>query len=557
MLTVLCPNCRHRFPAPGCCTGPTANNVATSSTSFTFDGFADKFNNDPTNGLLYVNATTDFSGKQQQVTISTQCGIQSGGCLIQNKSSADVLPVPRVEVKSTLSSGGCLVQKKPEEQSSAAEEGSPSWDGPMLISEEQLRKSFEQAAQFQKSHSRSTSTNFDAQQQPARTDAFPDPLGKTLPTQNVTSAQPKRKSCESKCCCYCRCCYSDDEDMVSGSTQKSQKSNCCSQSSGNDQCLVSENHRLAGCCRKNNGTGEPSCNMETDKYSGDVRIQVNATVRLPSSTNSCTLNITTTTTTTASPVIERVGSANGLLVEQPLRPRNNLNGGGIVNINLVDGGDGLLSFDNHREEQRQQQPQQPSTPLSWLAPCPWGFVNGPTNVFLLEKDHARLAEVRKLLQASGWYYEGISWQQSEDLLKNSPVGTWLMRDSSDSRYTFAVSVQTARGPTSVRVFYFMGKFRLDAEPRLAMTMPLFDCPIKMIEYYVEFSKQFDPDRREVWVDYTGHIYSQIYLSDPLLKKVRSLAHLARIAVNRAGLEKEKERLPPLIKNYLAEYPYSM
>lgn len=122
---------------------------------------------------------------------------------------------------------------------------------------------------------------------------------------------------------------------------------------------------------------------------------------------------------------------------------------------------------------------------------------------------------------------------------------------------FAVSVQTARGPTSVRVFYFMGKFRLDAEPRLASTMPLFDCPIKMLEYYVEYSKQMNEPRREVWVDYTGLVYSQIYLSEPLLKEVRSLAHLARIAVNRAGLEKEKERLPPLIKNYLTEYPYSL
>jgi hypothetical protein len=105
----------------------------------------------------------------------------------------------------------------------------------------------------------------------------------------------------------------------------------------------------------------------------------------------------------------------------------------------------------------------------------------------------------------------------------------------------------------------MGKFRLDAEPRLALTMPLFDCPIKMLEYYCEYSKHVDDQRQEVWLDYSGQIYSQIYLSDPLMKEVRPLSQLARIAVNRgsARLEKYMERLPPVIRNYLKEYPYTL
>lgn len=127
------------------------------------------------------------------------------------------------------------------------------------------------------------------------------------------------------------------------------------------------------------------------------------------------------------------------------------------------------------------------------------------------------------------------------------------------RYTFAISVQTARGPTSVRVFYCMGKFRLDAEPRLAMAMPLFDCPVRMLEYYCEYSKRMDEHRQEVWVDYSGQVYSQIYLGEPLVKEVRSLSHLARIAVNRAAtkLDPARDRLPPLIRNYLREYPYTL
>lgn len=183
----------------------------------------------------------------------------------------------------------------------------------------------------------------------------------------------------------------------------------------------------------------------------------------------------------------------------------------------------------------------------WVMSSPWSL-----DTKLLNKD-IRLREIRRLLQACGWYHESISWKQSENLLKDTSVGRWLMRDSSDSRYIFAISVQTARGPTSVRVSYFLKHFQFDAEPGLALAIPTFDCPITMLEHYVEYSKRMD--RREVWVDYSGQLYSQIYLTKPLVKEVKSLSHLARLVVNRNKLP--TEHLPLLIRNYLAEYPYTL
>ncbi|EFN78171.1 uncharacterized protein LOC105188938 [Harpegnathos saltator] len=259
---------------------------------------------------------------------------------------------------------------------------------------------------------------------------------------------------------------------------------------------------------------------------GGVQIQVNATLQLPASLGQCKVNITATTA--ALPASNR-------MIATESRVRNNFNGGGIVQP------DEIVS-NNERSDGT------PTTPVSWLMPYPW-------NLDLLDKDINRLCEVKRLLQICGWYHEGISWQQSENLLKNAPVGRWLMRDSSDSRYTFAVSVQTNRGPTSVRVHYFLERFRLDAEPRLVLAMPLFDCPIRMLEYYVEYSKRMDEHRREVWVDYSGQLYSQIYLTKPLVKEVRSLSHLARLAVHRNKLP--TDNLPLSIKNYLAEYPYTL
>lgn len=202
----------------------------------------------------------------------------------------------------------------------------------------------------------------------------------------------------------------------------------------------------------------------------------------------------------------------------------------------------IIATDNNERKDGTISVSQP-----WITSSPWNL-----DTKLLNKD-IRLREMRRLLQTCGWYHESISWKQSENLLKNTSIGRWLMRDSSDSRYIFAISVQTARGPTSVRVCYFLKHFQFDAEPGLALAIPTFDCPITMLEHYVEYSKKMD--RREVWVDYSGQLYSQIYLTKPLMKQVKSLSHLARLVVNRNKLP--TEHLPLLIRNYLAEYPYTL
>ncbi|XP_051171124.1 uncharacterized protein LOC127287994 [Leptopilina boulardi] len=283
--------------------------------------------------------------------------------------------------------------------------------------------------------------------------------------------------------------------------------------------------------RNQNNSTSRTCAFNCHSHSNpDLQIQVNATVQLPSSMGQCTVNITATTNT----VRNTYGYYN-------IRNLNNLNGGGLIETEPHSPIDD--SFIERNDEN-------PSTPVSWLMPCPWTF-----NSQMMEKDVTYLGEVKKLLQTTGWYHEGMTWQESEKLLKDSPVGSWLMRDSSDSRYSFAVSVQTKRGPTSVRVHFLQGRFRLDAEPRLALAMPLFRCPIKMIEYYVDYSTRMDDQKNQVWIDYSGEIYSHIYMTKPFLKEVTSLSHLARLKVNAYNLP--KNHLPVIIRKYLAEYPYSI
>lgn len=101
------------------------------------------------------------SAKPQQgpsVTINTKYGIQSGGCVIQ--SSNVVLEQengPRLQVSSKMSGGGCYVKKAvdPDYVSfSAGDEAKETKSTPLpLFTAEQLRKSFDQAYAYHRSHS--------------------------------------------------------------------------------------------------------------------------------------------------------------------------------------------------------------------------------------------------------------------------------------------------------------------------------------------------------------------------------------------------------------------
>ncbi|XP_008213832.1 uncharacterized protein LOC100677965 [Nasonia vitripennis] len=599
MLTVICPNCRHGFPVSGCCSGnnsdvTTNTTTTTTTTVISFDQQQQapivpaplptsiSIGHSSGGGMLLVDAPP-AQFQQPMVTISTQCGIQSGGCLIQSSNAEVMLQhgnAGRLELRSKMSGGGCLVQKRIEpdyyhHESSDSKEAAQG--RPLLISEEQLRSSFEQAAEFHRSHS--TTARLDpppsgCQELPGTRRELPAFTSTSFPQQPSNNQQQQQaqasSSPECRCCCFHRCCYTYSRNSSSAAgTGNSPPRPCCAEGKN---CPRSSDTAASEISYPPPSAPQQSGSIDAPQYAGDVRIQVNATVHLPctSSTtvSSCTFNITASTSGSSTPTSNSDPSSNISSNVNVNRLRNNFNGGGIVtidnstpsnsessnassvgsNVSVIGSVANNNAVNNNREDM-------PGTPISWMALCPWAFEQN----HLPEKDMAKLADVRKTLQSCGWYHEGLSWQQSENLLKDAPIGRWLLRDSSDSRYTFAISVQTARGPTSVRVFYFLGKFRLDAEPRLASTMPLFETPIKMLEYYCEYSKRMDEHRQEVWVDYSGQVYSQIYLSEPLVKEVRSLSHLARIAVNKAGgsIKKEREKLPPLIKNYLKEYPYTL
>jgi len=152
---------------------------------------------------------------------------------------------------------------------------------------------------------------------------------------------------------------------------------------------------------------------------------------------------------------------------------------------------------------------------------------------------AILAQSQKQLEESGWYYGQLTWQESAHLLQDSPQGTFLVRDSfsKEGCYKYSLSVQRrSEGPTSVRIQFVNGEFRLDADDKIRERMPRFSSVGHLVRHYVRLSSR--KNRREVLIEQeeveeARGVVSGLLLTGPLLKCPPSLGHAARLAIHRA------------------------
>ncbi|XP_054712170.1 suppressor of cytokine signaling 2-like [Uloborus diversus] len=180
------------------------------------------------------------------------------------------------------------------------------------------------------------------------------------------------------------------------------------------------------------------------------------------------------------------------------------------------------------------------------------------------------------LRLCGYYYGSLSWSDAAHILKKCNAGTFLVRDSEHSSYLYALSVQTRKGPTSCRIEYSNGRFRLDSCQELSNKMPRFESVTDLVDHYVQMTKNLPRNTASkevspVWLNLdeenTRDIPVQIY--KPLYRTVQSLQHICRInliriqrerhpnwPLSRTINESEHNVLPTVLKDYLKEYPYS-
>lgn len=215
-----------------------------------------------------------------------------------------------------------------------------------------------------------------------------------------------------------------------------------------------------------------------------------------------------------------------------------------------------------------------SSPLSLLIPP-------PASVYTLSKADQRLSESfysseddlriitesQQLLRLSGWYHPRLSWPQASEILMHAPVGTFLLRNSSDINHLYSLSVQTKCGPTSIRIHYAKGWFRMAGSGEEAKQLPKFPCIMQLVQHYADRTKKLPmpctPDENHNWQNVGGPpTTTPIVLRKPKYTdgQVPSLKHLSRLCINRNI--KDSSFLPMLqapsfIINYLTEYPFKL
>jgi len=217
---------------------------------------------------------------------------------------------------------------------------------------------------------------------------------------------------------------------------------------------------------------------------------------------------------------------------------------------------------------------------SWVTTTAAGAAYSRVASFLPEWDVERLESAYRLLVSCGFYYGRLTMDEATERLSRCPVGTFLLRDSSDRRYLFSVSVQTCRGTTSIRMSYRSGLFRLDCSVEQEHMMPTFDCPLRLVTHYVRLclgrgdrsSPSSTPGavhrHSYVLLESSGRRDTPVLLIRPYRERPAFLAHLCRRKIQQSlyaggcgesGRDRAVDRLQlqPSMKTYLKQYPYDL
>ncbi|PVD38668.1 hypothetical protein C0Q70_01287 [Pomacea canaliculata] len=136
-----------------------------------------------------------------------------------------------------------------------------------------------------------------------------------------------------------------------------------------------------------------------------------------------------------------------------------------------------------------------------------------------EVDFKRLADSVTCLTENCMFYADLDSKGARLLLGDSPVGTFIIRNSADPKFLFALSVMTERGATSVRIQYRRGFFQLDCEEKMRRKLPRFETVMELIDFHVAQCRDgFGEQCR--WLETSGRRDMVVILTRPDVTRPR-------------------------------------
>ncbi|XP_068605661.1 suppressor of cytokine signaling 3a [Brachionichthys hirsutus] len=167
-----------------------------------------------------------------------------------------------------------------------------------------------------------------------------------------------------------------------------------------------------------------------------------------------------------------------------------------------------------------------------------------------------LATLHKL-QESGFYLGAITGKEANAMLAAEATGTFLIRDSSDNRHLFALSVKTPSGTKNLRIQCDASAFYLQTDPKNIHTVPKFDCVLKLASFYMSQSKGNSRGGSTYYIHSAGEKIP-LELIKPLSCSLSTLQHLCRKTVNgHLDISAKRDQLPHPLKEFLQEYDASI
>ncbi|GFS12398.1 suppressor of cytokine signaling [Elysia marginata] len=192
----------------------------------------------------------------------------------------------------------------------------------------------------------------------------------------------------------------------------------------------------------------------------------------------------------------------------------------------------------------------PSVSLGYYKPLAWCV-----------DDFQKLTVATEELDQCGFFWFDLNSDSARRLLRRTPVGTFLVRTSSDPRFLYSLSVKTERGATSVRILYENGLFQFDCDHSIRDQLPRFESVLSLVDFYVLLSQE-GGNRMWRWEEVSGDKHMEMTLLQPMRSSVPSLAHQARVTVNQClenvffpHLSIDKLNIPQKTKDFLKAYPY--
>ncbi|XP_048110509.1 cytokine-inducible SH2-containing protein-like isoform X1 [Alosa alosa] len=178
-------------------------------------------------------------------------------------------------------------------------------------------------------------------------------------------------------------------------------------------------------------------------------------------------------------------------------------------------------------------------------------------------DLLHISNTFQQLHTSGWYWGAISAAEAKIALQDAYEGTFLVRDSSHPHYMLTLSVKTCFGPTSVRIEYNCGLFRLDSSSPALSSLLSFPSVPSLVQHYVSNGQrqgegELEEDEAKSWESMTPKGDAVfLKLRYPLHKPQAfpSLQHLTRLVINRHAPSPTQLPLPGPLVLFLQEYPF--